>query len=238
MSSLLLKSILIILFVGCAAQQWKRQGATKKRVSQMSEGERVTYWREHTKEWPHHWHNETPGQLAKNVAREAEIMAIPGGRERWENWMQFVSGQMVPKFTDVGFKLIKTPAHVQAKLKAALDKALENYDSIPIESEELKLIYGPLPPKFLNIGELAWEVNRDLKALNEEWAGGIELEGTSSYGIRLYRNGSALGMHYDKVHIISSFPFYQLSYYNTLNLTILCVIYKHYQSINQPFVNQ
>jgi hypothetical protein len=41
---------------------------------------------------------------------------------------------------------------------------------------------------------------------HEEWAGGIKLRGTSAYGVRLYKNGSSLVMHYDKVHshVISS----------------------------------
>lgn len=169
----------------------------------ISEVERVRNWRKRFGSWPPNgppnWQVETPAQRAKNAAREAEIMQIPGAQERWENWMQFVSGQLVPKFTPTGFKLINTPPHVHAKLKAALDQALLDWDSIPLESS-VDIVYGPANSKFLNIGQLAWDINADLLPLHEEWAGGIKLRGTSSYGIRLYQNLSSLVMHYDKVN--------------------------------------
>ena len=34
-------------------------------------------------------------------------MAIPGGNERWENWLQFTQSRLVPKFTPHGFKVRK-----------------------------------------------------------------------------------------------------------------------------------
>ena len=33
-------------------------------------------------------------------------------------------------------------------------------------------------------------------------AGGVKLRGTSAYGVRLYRNGSSLAMHTDKVRVV------------------------------------
>jgi hypothetical protein len=35
--------------------------------------------------------------------------------------------------------------------------------------------------------------------MHEEWSGISQLVPTSAYGVRLYRNGSALAMHYEKV---------------------------------------
>jgi hypothetical protein len=186
-----------------------------KRISQLSENDRVEYWRQTYGQWPYAFHNESEGHAEKNRQRELELMQLPGQRERWENWMQFVSGQMVPRFTETGFKLAAVPPAVHAKLRAALDKALDNLDAVPSEGK-IDVIYGPVAPKFLNIGNLAWEINEDLRPLHEEWAGGVELQGTSSYGIRLYLNGSSLGMHYDKIetHIISSIVHVGHEYYN------------------------
>lgn len=178
--------VLIFLAVGC----WTL-------CHGISESERVENWHKKHGTWPPNWHEETPRQKAKNAAREVEIMQIPGSQERWENWMQFVAGQLTPKLTPVGFKLVTTPPAVQAKLKAKLDEALEDWDSIPLESK-VDVMYGPLKSKFVHIGPLAWEVAEDLRPLHEEWAG-IKLRATSSYGIRLNQNMSSLVMHYDKV---------------------------------------
>ena len=39
-------------------------------------------------------------------------MAIPGGNERWENWLQFTQSRLVPKFTPMGFKVRKLYLHL------------------------------------------------------------------------------------------------------------------------------
>jgi hypothetical protein len=80
-------------------------------------------------------------------------MAIPGSDERWENWLQFVQGMLVPKFTETAFMLVDTPPHVRDKLKAALDVALEDWDAIPHESK-IDVIYNrPYEtPKFVDVG--------------------------------------------------------------------------------------
>jgi hypothetical protein len=168
----------------------------------ISESERVANRHQIYGSWPLNLHDESIGSKELNAAREAEIMAIPGSHERWENWMQFVAGQLVPKLTTHGFELVKTPPAVHAKLREKLEAALVDWDSIPFENN-IPLIYGPLPPKFVNIGSLAMEVNADLLSLHEQWAGGIKLRGTSSYGLRLYQNGSSLVMHRDKVCLYS-----------------------------------
>ena len=162
------------------------------------EHERVRLWHERNT-WPPTWQPESDSYRRVMEAREAEIMQLTGADERWENWMQFVQGRMLPKFTDVGFAVIQTPPEVQAKLKKAIDAAVADFDNIPEELGVKDSIYGNLPPKFVELGGLAWEVLEDLKPLHEEWAGGIELKGTSSYGVRLYRDGASMVMHNDKV---------------------------------------
>eukprot|EP00595_Chromulina_sp_UTEXLB2642_P001267 CAMPEP_0196764834 /NCGR_PEP_ID=MMETSP1095-20130614/6959_1 /TAXON_ID=96789 ORGANISM="Chromulina nebulosa, Strain UTEXLB2642" /NCGR_SAMPLE_ID=MMETSP1095 /ASSEMBLY_ACC=CAM_ASM_000446 /LENGTH=286 /DNA_ID=CAMNT_0042121413 /DNA_START=259 /DNA_END=1119 /DNA_ORIENTATION=- len=137
--------------------------------------------------------------------REQEIMNIPGSDERWENWMQFVQAQLVPTFTTQGFDVIHVPKNVYEKLRDAVLTAVEDWDNIPLEGE-VEAIYGDLPPKFVDIGELAWDTIEELKSLHEDWAGGMKLRPTSAYGVRLYQNGSSLAMHNDKIHshVISS----------------------------------
>lgn len=63
---------------------------------------------------------------------------------------------------------------------------------------------GDERPLFIDQPELNRKVLRDLKPLHEEWSG-VELEGSIAYGLRVYRNNSALYMHVDKLrtHVIS-----------------------------------
>ena len=124
-------------------------------------------------------------------------MRIPGADERWENWMQYTQSRLVKKFTPLGFEVIDTPPHVHKKLIDAVNLGIDQFDTLA-EEQDVEAIYGPHRPKFVNIGQLAWEVLDDLKGLHEEWSG-LQLKGTSSYGVRLYRNGSSLVMHNDKV---------------------------------------
>lgn len=138
--------------------------------------------------------------------REKELMSIPGSDERWENWMQFVQGRMLPKFTDRGFDVIQTPKHVHEKLTKAVQEGILNWDNLRDEEQTEDSIYGPMNPKFVDLGDLAREVGQDLKGLHEDWISGIKLRSTSSYGVRLYRDGASMVMHNDKphTHVISS----------------------------------
>jgi hypothetical protein len=181
---------------------WLSLSATAGRLS---EDERVEFWHEHHT-WPPNWNEETEGYRQVMEQREAEIMSLTGADERWENWMQFVQGRLVRKFTPLGFKIMRTPAAIQAKLKAAIERAVEHFEDLPFEAGVADSIYAFAPPKFVELGNLKWEVSRDLKHLHEEWAGGIKLKATSVYGVRLYQNGSTIVMHYDKpqTHVISS----------------------------------
>mmetsp|Transcript_35025 Transcript_35025/g.33296 ORF Transcript_35025/g.33296 Transcript_35025/m.33296 type:complete len:330 (+) Transcript_35025:138-1127(+) len=169
-----------------------------------SEDERVRLWREHNV-WPPDWQEESEGYIRTHKLREGEINQLTGADERWENWMQHTQSQLVPKFTEKGFDIIDTPVAVHKKLLQAVEKGLLDFDSLGYE-EAGNAIYGGLIPKFIENGNLAYQVLDELKGLHEAWAGGIELKGTSAYGVRLYQNGSSLVMHHDKVetHVISS----------------------------------
>lgn len=170
----------------------------------LSEPERVAQWHR-TQSWPPHWNEESDSYRQVMEKREKEIMQLTGADERWENWMQFIQGRMLPKFTEKGFDLVRTPPSVQAKLKAAVENGIRNWDKLPFEQGVGDSIYAFDSPKFVNLGALAWEVIEELKPLHEAWSG-LKLRPTSAYGVRLYQNGSTIVMHYDKpqTHVISS----------------------------------
>lgn len=139
---------------------------------------------------------------------------------------------MVPKFTSLGFEVVNTPPSVHAKVQSffffwvllachhdcsqlakAVNDAVEHFDDIP-EEHKIGVIYGPIQPKFVQLGSIANEVHRELLPLHEEWAGGMKLKPTSAYGVRLYRNGSSLVMHTDKVE------YYWLLFLNSCSVLI------------------
>ena len=89
------------------------------------------------------------------------------------------------------------------KLRSVVMDGVARWDSLRHENK-IPVVYNSqdLLPKFVDIGRLSYEVMEDLLPLHEQWAGGIRLRGTSAYGVRLYQNGSSLGMHCDKVLLI------------------------------------
>jgi len=172
-----------------------------------TEEERVRLWYERGNVWPPKWQEESEGMKRLLAHREVEIQTgILGGDERWENWLQLTQNRLIPKFTKTGFKVIKTPGFLHAKLKAAVDAGVADWDSLPREGD-IDVIYHPegMTPKFVRLGTLQNEVIEELREMHEEW-GGMKLQATSAYGVRLYQNGSSLVMHQDKVgtHVISS----------------------------------
>lgn len=137
-------------------------------------------------------------------------MRIPGSDERWENWVQFAQSRIVPKFTDLGFKVAAVPTHLHQQLAAVVNNAVDNWDSLEEEEGVSDAIYNVqgLSPKMVSeSANLAlWRrVHEELLPLHEEWSG-LRLFPTSIYGVRLYQNTSSLIMHVDKPHshVISS----------------------------------
>ena len=127
-------------------------------------------------------------------------MELKGSDERWENWVQFTQSRIVPKFTEKGFAVHRTPVHLQARLRKVMRDAIDRWDELPEELGVSDSIYNAnnINPKFIDWKPI-WDVtHKELLPLHERWAG-VELFPTSIYGIRLYRNLSSLVMHYDKV---------------------------------------
>eukprot|EP00428_Durinskia_dybowskii_P062038 CAMPEP_0170380448 /NCGR_PEP_ID=MMETSP0117_2-20130122/13886_1 /TAXON_ID=400756 /ORGANISM="Durinskia baltica, Strain CSIRO CS-38" /LENGTH=301 /DNA_ID=CAMNT_0010635963 /DNA_START=186 /DNA_END=1091 /DNA_ORIENTATION=+ len=137
--------------------------------------------------------------------RERDIQLIPGSNERWENYVQYTQSLMVPRFTELGFKVMQIPEEIFLKLKQRVDAGIKNWDKLRLE-RKIDAVYTPIPSKFVDMQDVNNEVHDALKPFHEEWVGGIKLRPTSAYGTRLYQNGSSLVMHYDKTatHVISS----------------------------------
>lgn len=164
-----------------------------------TEDERVKLWYKNGYKWPPTWNpNETPEFKYAMSQRDRELQLIPGRNERWENYVQYTQSRMVPRFTEVGFKVITIPPAIFEKLKAKVDEGIANWENLRLE-RQIDAVYTPLPSKFVDMSDVNWEVIQELKPLHEEWAGGMKLKATSAYGTRLYQNGSSLVMHYDKV---------------------------------------
>ena len=140
-----------------------------------SEQERVRLWKQNNK-WPPEWQPETNAMQAAMSAREAEIQALTGADERWENWIQFTQSRLVPKFTPLGFKIINIPKETYNRLRDAVKIPLQNVSKLRTEGD-VDVIYNNygLHPKFIDIGQLAWQTINDLKPLHEEWWGGGDL---------------------------------------------------------------
>ena len=173
----------------------------------LTESERVQQWYAKGNTWPPTWNNETEGYKRMMAHREYEIMdEIYGGDERWENWMQQTQSRLVPNFTRYGFEIVQTPCEIHTKLRNAVTEGLANWETLP-EEGNIDVIYHSADnvPKFIHIGGLQQEILEALKPMHEKWTGGIQLKPSSAYGVRLYRNGSSLVMHNDRVetHVIS-----------------------------------
>ena len=134
-----------------------------------TEEERVKLWHEAGNTWPPKWQAESEELQALHAQREKEIMAIPGANERWENWLQFTQSRLVPKFTPVGFKIVKTPAHIHERLAQAVADGVAQWDELRSEGK-IDVIYHPedKEPKFVDLDGLNWDVISDLKELHEE----------------------------------------------------------------------
>lgn len=167
--------------------------------SRLTEDKRVALWYAKNNTWPPSWNPHESEQFKYAMSlRDRELQLIPGTDERWENYVQYTQSRLVPRFTEVGFKVIKIPDNIFAMLKEAVDEGIANWDNLRLE-KQIDAVYTPLPSKFVDMLEVNAAVHEALLSLHEEWVGGMKLKKTSAYGVRLYQNGSSLIMHHDKV---------------------------------------
>ena len=174
-------------------------------LARVSEDERVRLWHQNGNTWPPKWpSNESPERQYRMSLRDRELQLIPGTNERWENYVQYTQSRLVPRFTEVGFKVVPIPPTIFQKLKEQVDAGIANWDNLRLE-RQIDAVFTPLPSKFVDMHAVNQEVIQELQSMHEEWAGGIQLRATSAYGTRLYQNGSSLVMHHDKVFICSHY---------------------------------
>lgn len=171
---------------------------TSPRAYRIVHQERVRLWKQ-SHAWPPLGAKETDAYLDLQMFREWEIMLLRGVEERWANWHQFVTGRVSPAFTDEGFEVTWTPPEVFRVLKEAVEEGLSRWDDLGSE-ERVQMLYNShgLLPKFVEMQTIADSVLHQLRPLLEDWSG-LKLVPSNAYGVRLYQNGSSLGMHHDKV---------------------------------------
>jgi predicted 2-oxoglutarate/Fe(II)-dependent dioxygenase YbiX len=109
--------------------------------------------------------------------------------------------ELIPALTADGFRVVSTPAEVQARLADAFAAGVA---SAPLEDIDGRFLPDGTP-SFVDVGETGAWVHEELRALHEEWYR-APLETTSYYGLRVYGEGQTLGRHTDRyaTHVISS----------------------------------
>jgi hypothetical protein len=153
--------------------------------------------------------------------------------DRFINWLAWIQFNMLPSFTDVGYKLMDMPKDIHEKLMKRLHQYVAPLqhayphtthalctNTTPCSSplpfrynESTPLHEGPVniienngdAPGFISQEDLNREILQQLKGLHEEWCG-VELEPSWAFGLRVYHNGNVLKRHVDRVetHVISA----------------------------------
>lgn len=150
--------------------------------------------------------HELPAYTAAMAAREAETMQLTNSQDRWDAWMFMAQARLMRNFTVKQWDVVKAPEPIYAKLLKHLRQHMAN----PRKEREDDAtahsgVNGPIEPDFVDQERLNYEVLDALKPLHEAWCN-CELEPTSVYGVRLYREGATLVDHLDvpETHVISS----------------------------------
>ncbi len=134
--------------------------------------------------WYHNAAVETPPVIESDPDRVVELLR-----------------QRLPTFTEDGFAVVETPKAIHDALAQVYSDGLTGaYDET---SDPVYLTAGN--PRFIDIGNLGYEIGAELKETHEAWAR-IPLELSAAYGIRTYRRGNKLRRHVDRfeTHVISS----------------------------------
>lgn len=142
--------------------------------------------------------------------------------------MIFIQTRMLPKFTTKGFEIIQIPSPIFQQLLKAVTVGITNWNNLP--TKDTTIIYNrhELSPKWLDLQELGNRIHLELLPLHEAWAG-MKLIPTSSYGVRLYQNGSSLMMHCDQV-------LYAISIYSPLVMISILFDRLGLMSFHQLFI--
>ena len=171
----------------------------------VDEGTRRAIFEDRHSTWPDpKWLEVEHPDYSKRMAERTErVMGETTSQRRWDEWMFLAQARLMPSFTERQYDVVKAPAEWHGKL---LKRYQEQLPHAVLEQSpgELSGVQQGLPPLFFPQEELNYEVLHALTPLFSEWAG-MELEPTSVYGVRVYRNGSILKDHLDvlETHVIS-----------------------------------
>jgi len=179
------------------------------------------------------WIPENEGWRKRMDYREQQVIRIEDTQERWDAFLNLaVSGLMVPQFTEKGWKVVKQPPSVHARLNASLHEGFRRSQQGESQKEDdehedarakigifhkdktnklnrehkVDQITGDRLPGFVPLGRLTGDLLKELQPMHEAWAGNIKLVPSNAYGLRVYERGNSLTMHTDHVgtHVISS----------------------------------
>jgi hypothetical protein len=174
----------------------------------LNEFERVAMFYERNYTWPPtlaSFNPPTTGWARLFRSRLSSIAHVANISDRYNGYLSAVtSAFVVPNFTSTGFHLTKAPPSLFAELRASLLGAIQNNRTRPECQNEIIEIEN-LSPLFVDQPILNAKALIELLPLHEEFAS-VSLTPEIAYGLRIYRNGSSLLMHTDKLntHIIAS----------------------------------
>lgn len=138
---------------------------------------------------------------------EASYRKVPlNVHHRLDDFEELAQTMILPRFTPVGFKVMDAPKALWEDLRK---NYLNNVDTTDTEEFAGHATFpGMVKPRFIRNHEqrrLNNEVAAQLKPICEEWAS-VPLIHSTTYGVRIYGNGSTLFNHVDTpaTHIVSA----------------------------------
>jgi len=171
------------------------------KLKAISEPERVAAFKELFGEWPPPaWlEKETPSYSQAMAERERQIMQLTNRQHRWDGWVSLCQARAVNNFTEKQYNIRKIPKHLHDKLMKVL------HDGMATARDEGGALGVGGTAKIVRNDRVLYEIQKELAPMHSEWAG-VELEPTSSYGIRIYQEGATMVDHLDvlETHVISS----------------------------------
>lgn len=175
------------------------------RVLAMSESERMEQYAARNYTWPlSEFMPNTPGWTALMQRRIQQVEALnSSSQHKWDAWLSVMSSAVTsPNFTRYGWGVTRGPQYLLDEFQQTLR---ENFENAVDEGEDIAIVGKYKSAWFVPMPELIEKALIRLQSYNEAFSG-IPLQPQQGYGLRLYRNTSALYMHLDKpsTHVISS----------------------------------
>lgn len=162
--------------------------------STLHEDERLAEYEARNHTWPpDDYKPNTEGWRKIFERRFRQIDALDRDKNSYNGYMSAVhAGLLCPNFTLNGWGLTRAPQGLVDELKASLQRGLAR-DDLPVEPEMMESIETQNRPNFIFQSDLNMWTLQVLQPILEAWSG-TKLKGSSSYGLRVYRNESVLNM--------------------------------------------